>query len=537
MSLFRSFAMGSVVCFSVCVPFASVLAAENASATTTEPTSTQATSTTFVFFHMADGRFFHPGTGLTADSEAELRHLVTGEPLPAPAAPTGTAIQPFPLLPNPPISPSTDSSTVPEVPVLSPILAAIEQGRTELQRRIVEERAVKASSIVRSTDVWLDVTLAVWNKTTNQLGYIDLQKKGSQIRNVRGTESSVKLVRSNGVNSAFRIGTGTDEIVVALRHPILKPTSSKKKTTYTIEDVVYTPYSEALHTPEVVEAGRQYLDQVVDQVYAKLRADGISSRVFPDRLAVDVVDPGVVKSIAAIEHLDQSGLVDDPRHALESFLIVLAGNKEHSYAYSRSSAGALGLVQFIPSTYTHLAAQTGLGLEKDFETAMGNPLNAIRAQVLYLDVIMDEFPNSFRDRLAANPSRAQEFVVAAYNGGTSRVRKAMSSWDGMFDGTEAHDLNKLRAKYAGMKETIESLRQKTLRQKEKKARAKLQAQLDAKRVEAKKLLAQINADESALLRNETISYVRKYRALQQGELFPLRVTSQVTTPTANQIVN
>ena len=331
----------------------------------------------------------------------------------------------------------------------------------------------------------------------------------------------LKVSYSNGVNSDYSVDPEGRSVVVATRYPILRSISGKKKT-YTVEDVVYTPYSRTIHTQATVDLGEDYVDSLVEGVYTNLRNEGIRSRAFPDRLLVDVIDPAMVKAIAAIEHLDESSLEKDTDRALERFFVLMGTNPGAAYNYSRSSAGALGLVQFIPSTYNNLAARSGGKLEGNFERAMTSHAMAIRAQTMYLDVLLTEFSDKVRDQFAQNPEQINEYIVAAYNGGSGRVRRAIEIWDQVLNGEKTRQLASLRRQYDTAFNEAERLRKATLKEKDSKKRAASQKKLDAQRVTYRKLKDQIVKLEAAILRPETIGYVEKYRLTKADERFEHR---------------
>lgn len=465
-------------------------------------------------FQMADGRFFHPGSGTIGFSEAEVRRIVLG-PQAEDVGNSGVVV-------------TGEGNAPPSViDAPDPLVEAIRRARTELTAQIATDVAAnpKAKTIT-DADAWGDVVLAIWNTQTQQLRYVEAQKNGAQLRLSaadRALYPSLKVRFSNGVNSDYSVDPEGVSVVVAVRYPILRSIPGRKGV-FNVEDVVYTPYSRGVHTEATVKEGEAYLDTIVEEVYAKLRQEGVRSRAFPDRLIVDVIDPAMVKAIAAIEHLDESSLEKDTNRALERFFIIMGTNPEVAYNYSRSSAGALGLVQFIPSTYKSLAARSNGTLEPDFERAMTSHRNAIRAQTMYLDVLLTEFSDKVRDQFAEDPKRINEYIVAAYNGGSGRVRRAIEIWDQVLSGEKSRQLASLRRQYDTAFNEAERLRQATLREKDPKKRAASQKKLDAQRVVYRNLKAQITKLEAAILRPETIGYVEKYRLTKADERFVHRET-------------
>ncbi|MBP7006405.1 transglycosylase SLT domain-containing protein [Patescibacteria group bacterium] len=489
----------------------------------TEPTESDDAPAPFVVFRMADGRFFNPTSGKLANSEAELRALVYGTPI---AESTNT---------NSGLITSADTAST-TIPLVDPLIAAIRSAQAELSARVSSSSASNAEKIVKNQQDWLEVTIAIWDRKADQLRYIDAKMRGTQLIAAEDTESNddtFKVLQANGLNSNISVNGDPDQIVVAIQYPILEAMNAKK-TLFSVRDVVYVPYSSALRTPALVQAGEEYLDSLADQVFTQLRADGIRSRAYPDRLLADVIDPAMVKSIAAIEHVDQASLENNPDTALERFFVTLGTNKGSAYNYSRSTAGALGLVQFIPSTYNHLVViDPDWKLNKDFQKGMQDHANAIRAQIIYFDTLLLEFPSSVRAQYLVDPGTASEYVVAAYNGGSGRVRRAIAQWAQIFNGQRQRQLAQLRGQYSTAFAKAESLRVKTLAEKNKTKRAALQKQLDAQRKVYRSLQAQVDALQASILRNETIGYVQKYRLTRADDRFtprnPIMTTVSAST--------
>lgn len=450
-----------------------------------------------LILQMADGRFFHPPTGTLGASAAEVRRLVLGE--------SAEEVQ------------EDEVPTLPQAPV-DGLVRAMERARTHIQQMIANDPQGAVSASFRQTPEWRSVVAAVWNTVTDEIEYVAFEHSGTKIRG-NASNLPLALIRSNGVNSEIVVSGSETHRVIALRYPILEAVPGASGT-FRFRDVAYTPYSRAVHTPATIAEGEAYLDALVSAVLAQLRTDGIRSRAFPDRLLADVVDPAMMKSIAAIEHSDEYALERSPTSTLERFFVILGTNKGDSFNYARSSAGALGLVQFIPSTYRALAARSEWNLQQSFDDAMRNHQNAMRAQAIYIDTLLLEFPKTLRDTYLEDPIKAGEYIVAAYNGGSGRVRRAVSvSWEKILSGEKTRELESLRKKYTKAFDLAESLRQQTLKEKNKTKRAALQKKLDAQRVVYRGLLAEVQKLEAAILRKETIGYVEKYRLTKADDRF------------------
>ncbi len=469
-------------------------------------------------FQMADGKFFHPGTGRIGASEAEARGMVETSPI----LPTTPPVPPLEIPQELPLESSVDL-----------LVQAIRTARAELTVRIAADSLTNGARVTKKEDEWRDIMLAIWNRETNTIRYVAAQKNGTGLR--EDDPADIHVRSSNGVNSEMVVDGGEKEFVVAIRYPILQALNTKR-TLFSLTDVVYTPYAKAIHTPALVQEGETYLDTTVQTVMDRLRAEGVRSKAFPDRLLVDVVDPAMMKAIAAIEHLGERALETNPTHALERFFVLLGGNTGDTFNYARSSAGALGLVQFIPSTYTRLAARKEWGLEPSFERAMQSHENALRAQAIYLDVLLTEFSQNVRDTYLVNPELVREYIVAAYNGGSGRVKRAVPSWNEVFNGEKAREITTTRRKYESAFAEAESLRQKTLKEKNATKRAALQKKLDTQRATYRRLKNTLETLEASILRKETIGYIEKYRLTKADERFTHRETTvMLVQPAASSL--
>lgn len=456
----------------------------------------------FIAFRMADGRYFHPASGKMADSEANLRALVFGTSVSLETVSTSTSVD--------------------------PLLAAVRRAQLELQAKIDADKAVNGDKTGKDMEVAREITLAIWNRATDQIRYVRAMKNGFELKIIEGGNGDrIRVTIANGINSEMIVNGGSEDLVVATRFPVYRPLNAAQ-TLFAIEDKVYVPYSRHLRTPALVEEGERYLDELSTRVFDRLRAEGIRSRVFPDRLVADLIDPAVVKSISAIEHLDESSLQDDTNQALGRFFVIIGTNRGDAYNYSRSSANALGLVQFIPSTYNALAKRASWKLNPDFEKGMQDHENAMRAEVLYLDELLYELPDSAQAQFLADTNKVNEYIVAAYNGGSGRVGRAMKTWEQIFNGEKARQIIKLQAQYDVAFTKAESLRVQTLKEKNKTKRAALQKQLDAQRVVYRSLAKQVTTLQASVLRQETIGYIQKYRLATADERFTPRTIKTVT---------
>ncbi len=374
---------------------------------------------------MADGSYYHPASGQSSMSREELLAKV--------GAPANAPVVSFEPIPVPPAD--------------TRLQDAITRGRALLQSRIDEakKKGTKAK-IVASPPSAVYVTLAVWEEATDKISKIVVRKQGMKVALLSSeVDTPVTVRRDNGVNSEYNLRLGLKTVAVDYTVAMIQPSGK-----YALEDVVYTPYSRLIHTPEIVAAGRKALDGMIDRAYEDLVARKVMSLTYRDRPLVDVIPKEFAKAIILIEHVSPAALVgtETPERAVEQMYVTVAVNGDAAYAYSRSPAGAKGMVQFIPTTYKSMTRFTGLGLDPNFETAMTKPVNAIKAEVAYLDTELASMPLSVRDLYNVDKFRVLEYLAAAYNGGGARVRTAIKYWgDGWSDQQATNSLRNETIQY------------------------------------------------------------------------------------------
>lgn len=465
---------------------------------------------------MADGRYFTAlGGGMLDQSKDDLMARIAavqaGSPDPGVSAPTpteaatSTAADPWA---DPPEVPA--SAPAPAPPAL---LSAIQRGR-QLLLSAIDADAGKKPKIVTSYGAWVDVTLAVWDRSTDQIQLVHAGKSGAKLDIDKDADVGLSVRFDNGINTQFAVDDG-DKVVVAVRYPIFKDvTVTRRHPKYQLQDVVYTPYSAPLHTPELVAAGEQTLRGNIAEAEADLRAGGVMSRAFPGKPVADVIDPKLVEAIAVIEHLGGASLLgSDAQDAADSFYVTVAANQDDAYAYSRSTAGARGLVQFIPSTYALMAKRSDLGLIKDFVAGMADPVNAIKAQIAYLDAELADMPLSVKDLYAVDPARVDEYLAAAYNGGDTRVRKAIAALGDGWSADPTAQKAALQRQYDTLFSEAAALKRKILAENDPAVWKPMQKRLEASRVERAHVKARMDALAAASLHQETAVYVQKLRAM------------------------
>ena len=233
------------------------------------------------------------------------------------------------------------------------------------------------------------------------------------------------LRRENGINSDIACIKPSGARVMAIKYPVQNEGQRFGPGPPVIE-AVYTPYSAEIKTPEVVKRGIGFQHALIEKAYNRLARSHVMSRAFEGREVVSVIPPEVVNALLLNEHIDPSefGSPGATRSLVERVLTVVATNRDKAYAYSVSRAGARGLVQMIPSTYSRVVAlYPSAGLMPDFARGMADTTNAIMAQVLLCDLDWQ----SIRQVDDIPSVRIGPYLAAAYNGGVGRVLTVISN--------------------------------------------------------------------------------------------------------------
>jgi hypothetical protein len=248
-----------------------------------------------------------------------------------------------------------------------------------------------------------------------------------------GLQLSVR--RENGINSDIACIDPPGGRVLALKYPVDNG-GRKFGPEEEVLEVVYSPYSPEIATDEVVDKGIDVQSDLIDKAYSILKRRQVFSRTFPGRPVADVIPKETVTVLLMNEHIDP-GLFYSAGHAetlVRQVLTIIGTNRERAYAYSISSAGARGLVQMIPSTYSLIVRKyPEAQLIPEFRVGMSDATNAVIAQVLLCDADWEKI----RTREDIPADRIGPYLAAAYNGGVGRVLSVLDH--GHQDWMEAPD--------------------------------------------------------------------------------------------------
>ena len=414
-------------------------------------------------------------------------------------------------------------------PTKMTILQAVEKGKAMLRIELTKrQKAEKKPPTYASKKSPLHVAWAVWDRDTDRITLYGGTKTGTKLKLDDPAAPQIKVTLDAGLGSRYSVPD--NRLAVGVLFPILTAVKVKTTTVYQAERVVIAPYNRAFFVPEVLGAGSDYLSFRVKDAFDDLRARGVKSRTFKDRLLVDVVDPYLIKSVVVIEHTGHDSLLnrEDPETALGKFFVDLALNQDETFGKAVSAAGARGLAQFIPSTYKlYVKNRTELGLIADFSAGMADHVNALKAEAAYLDESLSQMPEGLRNLYLRDASQAAAFLAAAYNGGSVRVRRAFNHWGELWAESHTKEISKLSARNEALIDQIEAYKKKVKKAATKKEKTKLEDQIWTWRKERKGVLARLDELKTNSLKEETVLYVAKAR-----KVYGMLAVGMYATPNA-----
>lgn len=461
-----------------------------------ETTSTPPVSEPLIM-RMSDGRFYHPVSGLTAATREELLVRIQ--------APTASSTTP-PMFEVPAVSPVVVAPPSQSTDAAPPVVLAARRAKTLL---LAEQSPTQ--TLKKKPSDWRVVTLAVWNSLNDDVRLITIEKNGTNVRNVSAPDIGVSVRGGSGYDTDYRLAPETS-VVVGVRYPIIETVKQKKAASYKVREMVYVPYGQSVHTDAVVRWGKIVLDRLVATALEEARAKRVMSRAFPGRLLADAADPVALKSIMAIEHLDHASVGRGADDRLELFYVELALNEGDAFHQDVSSAGAGGLLQFIPSTYASVVRRwPQLSLLPDFHEGMGNLPNAIKAGVAYLDDVWSDLPSQARDPKVASPENMRAYLIAAYNTGGIRVRRAINLFGDAWDKDYRKDWERLDAKQTDFAMAVHRLKKQLPTVKNATTKKKVASDLALARANYAKVTDELSVLERSRLKAETLGYLLKYR--------------------------
>jgi hypothetical protein len=288
----------------------------------------------------------------------------------------------------------------------------------DFTKRIAEAQTLVAKQPVLKGDMQVDaagnLTHFIWvlavGRKTGPLTVVRMDETGKN-----DWDLTITKAVDNFINTRFRVAKPQGYMVFAQRRPV------HGKTGY--EEAVYTAYAPEFDTKLMRDAGMSYLRGLENQAYDQIKKKDLRSRVAPKLTVAEQIPQGMAARLMITEHIDPLHMrYVGMQQCVQEVLVTLAANKSHAYAYAKSSAGALGLPQFIDSTYQMVRNNyPTAGLRPDFQAGMSDHANAILATVLLLDLELTPLPRSFLKRFTDSSKQLTAFLAAGYNRNPSHV--------------------------------------------------------------------------------------------------------------------
>lgn len=359
-----------------------------------------------------------------------------------------------------------------------------------------------------------DAALAVWDPAAAQI----IIAKGSlsgKIFDFSNSGVSVKQGAFNGVNTPFQVNSPAGGMVLAMKYLVTDPANGSKAAIENgLQQVVYVPYTAALNTPEIAQAGNQYLDDTLKTVFFQLNY--VNSASQPGKKVTDAIQPSIIKALIYAEHMDTSSFISnsDVQSLINKVNVLFAINEGDTFKYSVSTSNARGIAQFLPSTYMSLVRRhPDANLIDDAMIGLSDHVNSIKAEMLLIDDYIAAVHAQLGDNF--NPADMYDYGAASYNGGVSRVTKAVRTFGDNWNVDSTAQSAVLQLQISGQQAAIKILKTQISQTKDPAAKKQLQDQLSSENDNLKGLQNQLAALKSAGLRTETVLYLFKMHSLIQ----------------------
>jgi len=262
------------------------------------------------------------------------------------------------------------------------------------------------------------VRVAYIDSKTHNVEYVIVSKNAFLALNTAtsalstsGRMMTLRNIRANGVNTPVMVidENGKEQTALVIQYPV-------EKNGRFVETAYYTSTHPGLITPEVVNAGRFYVHNVIEIAREKLRSVGYS-------VQPKVAD--MAERLATVEHVDhQRFRTEFQPNIFNDIFTLYALNEGQTYRYSVSSAGAGGMVQMIPSTYRMIRARyPNANLMYDFVEGMRNHVNAAQAMLLYMQMTWSDLASNpaVAGALASGIARPEQLMAAGYNSNPAKL--------------------------------------------------------------------------------------------------------------------
>jgi len=368
----------------------------------------------------------------TASPTPTARVIITNPPMPSPTPFSA----PRPLA-TPIYNPTAPVTTLYPAPTPRPlptfykpltfaqIKSRIAEAKRQMQARPMPTALVGGSFL--ATDV---IRIAYYDYKKANIDYIVmmkaafLDKNNSEILTTtsNGNLVTVKNLRANGVNTPVMVIDQENKahLPLIVQYPI------ERNGAY-LETAYYISTHPGIVTPEVVNAGKIYIRNILDTARANLQKKGIF-------ISPQVAD--MAERLSVVEHVDHLRFRTEYHPTIYNDIFALfALNEGQTYRYSVSSAGAGGMVQMIPWTYNMIRSRYyTVGLMPDFVEGMRSHPNAAQAMLLYMQMTWSDLISNetIYNAVAQNIATPNELMSAGYNSNPAKlagyIKRGGANW-------------------------------------------------------------------------------------------------------------
>lgn len=316
------------------------------------------------------------------------------------------------------------------------------------ERRITLSRGIPVETKKRLTDPEREIALVILDINSGELHLIKITERGNELTYPIGYEIE-NVERSNGItnnawntcrkviepeNKAVILNVWPHYVTIKVAKPVRNKAGKVIRTNYVnkevVENVVYVPYCEEIHLPELVESGQKYRKSVPKQAAEILRERRVKSKAFPDKLIAEVIDEGkylkieYFEGLPLVEHMDYGEFTLDPRKSAERVDVIFGTNLNQAYNLTCSGAKACGALQYTKKTWNSMDRGYPSADLPLFEVGVRDHVTSVVAAMLLFDNNLAAALKEFGPKILDDPVRLGEMGFAHYNGGTVRPNKS-----------------------------------------------------------------------------------------------------------------
>lgn len=295
------------------------------------------------------------------------------------------------------------------------IKSKIAEAKRQMQQRPLATASTASTDSFAPADV---VRIAFHDWKTGGIDYVVLTKEAflstvsdKAAVSQNGRQLNIRTIRGNGVNTPVTLTDekGENHLPLLVQYPVIRDGKY-------VETAYYMSTHPGLVTPEVVNAGRYYVRNVIEIARERLREKGIA-------IQPKVAD--IAERLAAVEHVDHMRFrTEFHQNIFNDIYTLFALNEGQTYRYSVSSAGAGGMVQMIPPTYRMVRSwHPNVPLIPDFVEGMRNHVNASEAMLLYMQRTWNDLIASptVSGAVLNGIATQEQLMAAGYNSNPARL--------------------------------------------------------------------------------------------------------------------